>query len=84
MNQEILHGGALVPFVVAFLICVFEETWEKFQIKTFGNTATNFAGFKRLVNTLQSDAGRQKLLRCVQNRLPLSGRPCDRTRNHAA
>ena len=53
------------------------EMWERQMTRTYGRTATNFPAFTRLVRTLQSEAGRQKVLKCVQQRLSLGGRASD-------
>ena len=49
------------------------QTWEKSQLKTFGAVASKFPAFQRVVRSLTTEAGRQKLLTCVQDRIPLSG-----------
>ncbi len=50
------------------------ETWEKAQVKIFGACASTFPAFARVINSLQTEAGRQKVLVCLRDRVPLSGR----------
>ncbi len=49
------------------------EAWEKQQIAKFGKVAKDFAAFHRVVRCLQTEQGRQKLVLCLAQRLPISG-----------
>lgn len=49
------------------------ETWEKQQVAKFGKVAKYFPAFQRVLRSLQSEAGRQKLMVCMSQRLPISG-----------
>ncbi len=57
------------------------ETWERAMVKTFGVSATGYAGFSRVVKGLQNEQGRVKLLSCVQQRIPLGGAPGSNAKN---
>jgi len=57
------------------------QAWEAAQIKTYGATASNFAAFARVVRSLQSDGGRQKILKCLQQRISLSGKVSENCAN---
>ena len=50
------------------------ETWQRQQIARFGRVASDFPAFKRVIAGLKSEGGRQKLLLCLSQRLPISGR----------
>ena len=49
------------------------ESWEKQQVSKFGQVARDFPAFQRLIRSLQTENGRQKLCLCVSQRLPISG-----------
>jgi hypothetical protein len=51
------------------------EGWVKIQIRTFGCVATQFAAFTRVCASLETDGGRQKVLVCLRERIPLAGWP---------
>ena len=51
------------------------ETWQKAQITRFGVVAQEFPAFHRVVRSLQTEQGRQKLMLCLNNNVPISGTP---------
>lgn len=51
------------------------EGWVRTQVRTFGSVATQFAAFARVCKTLVTEGGRQKVLLCLRERIPLSGKP---------
>ena len=75
---ETLEGGKIVSakeFIAEFCNPAKAlESWQKQQIGRFGRVASEFPAFKRVVSGLKSENGRQKLLLCLSQRLPISGR----------
>jgi hypothetical protein len=51
------------------------EGWVRTQIRTYGCVATQFAAFARVCQSLETDGGRQKVLVCLRERIPLAGWP---------
>jgi hypothetical protein len=51
------------------------EQWEKSQVKAFGNAASNFPAFHRVMRMLKSEQGRQRAFLCIEQRVPLAGVP---------
>ena len=49
------------------------ELWERGTVKQYGVTAQNFKPFQRIVSTLGT-SGRQRILACIRDRLPLGGK----------
>jgi hypothetical protein len=51
------------------------EWWVRTQIRVFGCVAKQFAAFARVCASLETDGGRQKVLVCLRERIPLAGWP---------
>ena len=49
------------------------ENWHASQVKRFGKIATEFPAYKRVLASLKTEGGRQKLVICATQRLPISG-----------
>ena len=49
------------------------QSWEKSMIQKFGRVAQDFPAFKRVVKSLGTESGRQKLCLCQAQQLPISG-----------
>ncbi len=72
---ELGEGVAAQAFLSEYCLAYKHlEMWEKAQIKIYGVTATGFPAFARVLKTLQTEAGRQRILACLRERCGLSGR----------
>ena len=49
------------------------HSWELSIIKAFGETATGFQAFHRVLEGLRSEVGRTKVLACIRDNVPIGG-----------
>jgi hypothetical protein len=76
--DKILAGHSVTRAVFLSEYCMVMkaiEQWEKSQVKAFGNAASNFPAFHRVMRMLKSEQGRQRAFLCIEQRVPLAGVP---------